>query len=173
LVGDVNADGTFSVSGILPDQYTLEVFGLPERCYVKRIRFGIYDVEGRKINFRDAAGPLEIVIGTPGGVISGSVVNDEQQSATGVKVVLVPTPLRPGEPDLYKTGVSDREGQFKILGIAPGDYEVFAVESAESDEFLDPDFVASVADYGERVTVRENSTTTQVTIKVASISPPQ
>jgi hypothetical protein len=153
---NVKSDGAFSVSGVLPDQYTIEVFGLPEQFYVKEMQAGTEEIQGRKINFRRAPS-AELVLSSSSGTVRGSVVDGEQQAASGVEVVAVPAIEHRSEHDLYKTTTSNKEGRFKIVGLAPGDYKLFALEGAEPGEYLDPDFMARFEDYGESLNVEENS----------------
>jgi hypothetical protein len=156
LVGDVKSDGVFSISGVLPDQYTLEVFGLPEEFYVKKIQVGMEEIEARKIDFRRASS-VELVLSSSSGSVRGSVTDGEQRAASGVQVVVVPALEHRAEHDLYKIATSNKEGQFKIVGIAPGEYKLFALEGTEPDAYLDPDFIAALENYGETLKVEENS----------------
>jgi protocatechuate 3,4-dioxygenase beta subunit len=157
VVGDVKPDGTFSIAGVLPDQYTIEVFGLPQEFYVRKIEVGMEDIQGRKVDFTHTAGPFELVVGSSSGRVIGSVVDEEQHAASGVEVVLVPALDHRQERDLYKTGFTNKEGRFDIVGIVPGEYKVFALAVMEPDAYLDPDFMAPLEDYGQVINVEENS----------------
>jgi len=90
VVSDVHPDGSFSVSGLLPDEYTVQVFGLPDDYYVKGIRSGSEEAQGRRIDLRHAVGPLSVVAAA-GASVAGSVTDDDQQLASGIDVVLIPT----------------------------------------------------------------------------------
>jgi protocatechuate 3,4-dioxygenase beta subunit len=157
LVGDVKPDGTFSIAGVLPDQYTIEVFGLPQEFYLKKIQVGMEDIQRRKVDFRHAAGSFELVVSSSSGRVTGSVVDEEQHAASGVEVLLVPAHEHRQERDLYKTVLSNKEGQFDIVGVAPGEYKLFALPEVEPDAYLDPDFMAPLEDYGQVINVEENS----------------
>jgi uncharacterized protein (DUF2141 family) len=160
VVGDVKPDGMFSITGVLPDQYTIEVFGLPQEFYVKKIEVGMEDIQNRKVDFRHAAGAFELVVSSSSGRVTGSVVDEEQRAASGVEVVLVPAPEHRQERDLYRKVLSDKEGRFNIVGIAPGEYKLFVLPEVEPDAYLDPTFMAPFEDYGQVINVEENSSNT-------------
>jgi protocatechuate 3,4-dioxygenase beta subunit len=157
VIGDVKPDGTFSIAGVLPDQYSIEVFGLPQEFYVRKIELGMEDIQGRKVDFRHTAGSLELVVSPSGGSITGSVVDEEQNTARGVEVVLVPAVEHRQERDLYRTALSNKEGQFNLVGIAPGEYKLFALPEVEPEAYFDPNFIGPLEDYGQVINVEENS----------------
>ena len=167
VIGDVKPDGTFSIAGVLPDQYTIEVFGLPQEFYLRKIEVGMEDIPGRKIDFRHAAGPFELVVSSSAGSIAGSVVDEEQTTAKGVEVVLVPAPEHRQERDLYRTALTNKEGQFNFLGVPPGEYKLFAVPGVEPEAYFDPDFIGPLEDYGQVINVEENSSHVEL-LKVLS-----
>jgi len=167
LVVNVKSDAAFSVSGIFPLDYRLEIFGLPERYYVRKIQMGMEEIPGRKIDFSHFAGSLILQISSAGGSISGSVFDHEQQPVQAIEVALVPDPPRPDIPELYKTVRSDQSGQYTIQGIPPGNYQIFAIDGVESDAYLDPDFLHSIESDAQTVSVLENS---RVNLTLRSLS---
>ena len=167
LVANVKRDATFSVSGVFPLDYRLEIFGLPERFYVRKIQLGMEEIPGRKVDFSHFAGSLILQVSSAGGSISGSVFDHEQQPVQAIEVALVPDPPHPDIPDLYKTVRSDQSGQYTIQGIPPGNYKLFAIDGVESDAYLDPDFVRSIDSDAQNVSVLENS---RVNLTLTSLS---
>ena len=149
-----------SISDVLPLDYTLEIFGLAEGYYVKKAQIGTEEVIGRRIDLTHSSGPLDVVISSSGGIISGSVLDHEEQPAAGIDIALVPNPPRPDIPDLYKLVHSDQSGQYSIAGIAPGKYQLFAIEGVDSEAYLNADFIQSIGNYGETVDIMENSRVT-------------
>ena len=156
VTADVSPTGEFSVPWVLPDEYTIEVFGLPDNFYVKRIQLGIEDVRERRVNFRNAVGSLDVVVSSSAAVVSGTVADGKQQLVSGLNVVLVPGPEHRAEHDLYKNSITNERGEFTIQGVAPGDYEIFAIEGVNASSYFDADFLASVEEYGKVVTVENN-----------------
>src|SRR5205807_5836198 len=130
-------------------EYTLLIIGLPSAYYVKKVQVGMQEIAGRKLDFSHTSGALDVVISSSGGTISGAILDNEQQPAPGVSVALVPDPPRPDTPDLYKVLQTNAQGQFSILGVAPGHYQLFAIQGAESNAYLASDWVNSLQDYSK------------------------
>jgi hypothetical protein len=157
VAGDINPDGTFSISGVLPDQYTVELFGLPDGYYLKGTSSGSDEQQGRRIDFRHGTGSLSVFVGA-GGTVVGSVTDHEQQPAPGVDVVLIPASQNGDVLQAPKSVTTDREGKFRIVGLAPGTYEAFAIEGLDANAYVDPEFLASVQDYAQSITLQDGST---------------
>jgi protocatechuate 3,4-dioxygenase beta subunit len=168
LVSDIKPDGSFAVNGVLPSEYTLSIIGLPSAYYVKSVQVGMQEIAGRKLDFSHASGALDVVISSSGGTISGAILDNQQQPAPDVSVALVPDPPRPDAPDLYKVLRTNAQGQFNILGVAPGHYQLFAIQGAQSNSYFDSDWVSSLQDYSKQISIDENSTIT-LTISADSI----
>ena len=75
-------------------------------------------------------------------------------------MVLVPTGQARASRDLYKIVTSSKDGMFRIIGIAPGEYSVFSLQRIDSEPYLDPEFVARFEGFAKRVFVQEQSTQT-------------
>jgi protocatechuate 3,4-dioxygenase beta subunit len=165
-LADVKADGTFSTSGILPVRYRLKIFGVPDTFYVRTIQIGLENVENQIIDLSHPVGSIEIVLSPAMGMISGSVLDEQQQRVDGAKVVLVPDPPHREQYALYKI-TSSKAGAFELYGVAPGDYKLFAWRDVEPDAYFDPDFLANFEDQGRPIGIDENGKTT-TTVQVAS-----
>jgi hypothetical protein len=168
LVSDIKPDGSFAINGVLPSEYTLSIIGLPSAYYVKRVQVGMQEIAGRKLDFSHTIGTLDVVISSSGGTISGAILDNQQRPASGVSVALVPDPPRPDTPDLYKVLRTNAQGQFSILGVAPGHYQLFAIQGAQSNSYFDSDWVNSLQDCSKQISIEENSTIT-LTISADSI----
>ena len=83
-------------------------------------------------------------------------------------MALTPDPPRPDAPDLYKVLRTNAQGQFSILGVAPGHYQLFAIQGAQSNASFDSDWVNSLQDYSKQISIDENSTIT-LTISADSV----
>jgi hypothetical protein len=135
---------------------------------LKRIQIGSEEIAGREIDFRYATGSLDLLISSSGGSIHGDIVDGEQQPAVGVNVALIPDPPRPDTPDLYKFLRSNANGEFTILGVAPGHYQLLAIEGLDEDAYLGSDLPASFQKYVHEVAIEENSS---VTLRLRADSP--
>jgi protocatechuate 3,4-dioxygenase beta subunit len=152
-VGD---DGSFSMSGVPPAIYTIDVYGMSETFYVKSVRMG--DADGLEAGLdltHGGAGALEIVLSPNGGQVDGSVV-DSKQTTTAAALVLAPEGRRREQRSLFKMANADAQGHFTIKGIAPGDYKLFAWAQIDDPDYQDPEFLKPYENKGESVTIREN-----------------
>ncbi|MEX2260908.1 MAG: carboxypeptidase regulatory-like domain-containing protein [Bryobacteraceae bacterium] len=154
---NVQADGTFRMESVGRDKYSLTFFRLPDGTFVRSARMGNLEVldKGLDLTLVEVAPPIEIVLSTKGGMVDGTVVVDGQP-APGRPVTLIPEPMRPDRPDLFKTANTDQSGAFSFSAIAPGEYTLYAWEENIDDSLFDPDFIKLFSDKGKRVTVREN-----------------
>lgn len=120
----VGADGTFQLSGVMPDRYYLSYFGIPENCYVRAAQFGNEDVlkSGLLVS---GGGKLEIVLTTGAATVQGLVQQEEKPYAGGF-VMLVPEPFAPQAIHLRKYANSDQNGRYEFKGVAPGEYRLYA-----------------------------------------------
>jgi hypothetical protein len=58
----------------------------------------------------------------------------------------------------YRSVATDGEGKFRLVGLAPGTYEAFAIEGVDPSTYVDPDFLVSVQDYAQSITLQDSST---------------
>ena len=158
----VEEDGSFNVPGLSPDNYQLDIAGIPEGAYLKSAQIGNDDILGGGIDLTAgvAPGPLRITISSKGAAINGSVVDQDQQPAGGITVTLVPESEKWTQTHLFKTASTDQNGAFQLSGIAPGDYQLFAWEQIESGAYRDPLFIKPFEGDGATVSVEESSTET-------------
>jgi protocatechuate 3,4-dioxygenase beta subunit len=156
--GPVKRDGNLTISGVRPDHYRLNTYGVPEDYYIKSARWGDKDVLEAGLDFTyGETGAVEILLSSNGGHIEGVVLNAAEQPVTGATVVLVPDEPRRAQEQRYKEGATDQYGRFDIKGIAPGGYKLFAWEEMESGAYKDPDFLKPFEALGERKAIREGS----------------
>jgi hypothetical protein len=156
--GSVKEDGSFTLSNVSPDRYSVYAFGLPDGYWVKSIRVGSEDLTDQLLDFmHGAAGALDILISPTAGQIEGTVTSPKQEPAPGATVVLVPqAPNRRGRGQYYKTTTSDQFGHFILKNAEPGDYKAYAWEDVEPGAYMDPDFVKPVENRGESITIHES-----------------
>ncbi len=156
-----NSPGSqFSINGISPGNYrvTFTPFnGASEPAtYVKSIRFGgVESINGVLQIDNSSTGQLEISLGRNGAIAEGRVLDAQRQPAPNVMVVLVPSDSQ--RPDLFKTASTDLTGNFRIQGVAPGNYLVFAWPWIQNGLWLNQNFLRTVEARGTRFTVSEGA----------------
>jgi hypothetical protein len=168
------ADGSFVLQGVPPGDFRvtfgppggMQVFSLPQDMYVKSIRFGNADVLDGGLHIRGASrDQLEIVIGANAGRINGTVMNARREPLTGITVVAVPDAGDRSSSDRYKQVASDASGRFRIQGLPPGNYSLFAFEDIEEGAWQDPEVIRSYESRGTSVRVRDgNDENVQLTV---------
>jgi hypothetical protein len=149
-------DGTFSVRNVAPDEYTVNVFGVPDGWYIKAVRFGEQEVLFTGIDLSAGApGILDILLSPSGAQVDGIVADSDGKPLEGVTVALVPETDRRGVSHLYRSTTTDRAGRFSLRGLTPGEYRLLAWEQVEPGAYLDPDFLQPFESKGERVSLME------------------
>jgi protocatechuate 3,4-dioxygenase beta subunit len=162
VLAPVQSNGTFLFRTVSSDKYRLSVLGMPARFYVRSVEIAGETAADQVLDFQYEHGPISIVLSSSSGTILGSVFNTEQGPAVGEKVALVPDSDKRGEHQLYKYATTDAAGQFRISGIVPGRYSLFASETAEPDAYFNSDFIAAVEPSAQSISVGENATVSVV-----------
>ena len=126
--------------------------------YIKSMRFGSADVlEGGLHVTGPSRDQLEIVIGANAGRINGTVTSARGGSLAGITVVAVPDAGDRSRSDRYKQVASDESGRFRIQGLAPGSYTLFAFEDIEDGAWQDPEVLRSYGSRGTSVRVADGN----------------
>jgi protocatechuate 3,4-dioxygenase beta subunit len=155
---DVKDDGSFKISNVMPDKYKLQMYGLPETHYVKVVHFAGRDALDSGLDLtRNASGPIEIVVSSNGGQVTGSVTDVGDKPVTAALVALVPDGKRRHDARFQKQASTDQQGRYTIKGITPGEYKLFALDDVEYGAFEDSEFLKPIESKGVQVTIREGS----------------
>ena len=151
-------DGSFILDGVSAGDLRVTIRGVPLDAYVKSIRMGNADVLDDGLHITGPPdNPLEIVIGANAGTLHGSAMNARQEPAANRAIVLVPDLRLRHRSDLYKSVFTDGSGRFRITGVTPGDYKLFAFDEVEAGIWEDPDFIRNYEDRGKPVHVNDGS----------------
>ena len=167
--GQVTASGDFKMS-IAPGDYRMSVANIPASTYVKSIRLGNEDVLSSGLHVtKSVDATVQIVIGTDGGTILGSVLDGSLRPFTNATVALVPegVALR-GQPELYRNTTSDSSGNFVLKAVPPGAYKLFAWEWAPQDAWQNADFIRNYEGQGKVIRIAPFEKQQQVQINVIS-----
>ncbi|HTS64349.1 MAG TPA: carboxypeptidase-like regulatory domain-containing protein [Candidatus Acidoferrales bacterium] len=131
-VGD---DLKFSIKGVPPVKFAVNVAGIPNTCYLKSVQFGGRDVTAEGLDM-SAGGPLEIVISAAPAQIDTVVVDKDGKGVVNAVVAIVPK--SGGNPIVQMT---DENGILSVKGLKPGGYNLVAWEDVEQGAPQDPDFL--------------------------------
>ena len=85
------------------------------------------------------------------------MVDGRQQGLPNRTVVLVPDLRHRHRRDLYKVAATDSAGRFRLDGLTPGDYKVFAWEIVEPGAWENSEFLSKYEELGQAITVAPNA----------------
>ncbi len=144
--------------GIWPGRYLLTV-STEQSFYAKSMRLGVEDVLETPLDLTGAAnGALSIVLGISAGEVSGVVSSEDGTPAVSATVVLVPESAKRRELlHFYRTATTDFSGVYKLPGVAPGKYKLFAWEGSPGFAWMDPDILKPVESKGKAIEIQDTS----------------
>jgi beta-lactamase regulating signal transducer with metallopeptidase domain len=165
--GQVTSNGDFKML-VSPGDFRVYVDRLPANTYVKSIRMGGEDLLRSGFHITKAEdNAIQIVIGTDGGTISGSVVDETLGPFLNATVALVPgSPDLRGRSDLYRNTTTDSTGNFQFTAIPPGSYKLFAWDWAEPDSWESADFIRAYESLGKTMLVTASGREDKVQLNV-------
>lgn len=160
----VKDDGSFTIEAAPEEHYKLSVYGVAPEMYVRSAVAGREGVLDKGLT-GGTSRSLEIAV-AQGGQLSGAVKNADGTADAGVSVVLVPERPLPGLSDDDRTAATDQNGNYKLIGVRPGRYRVYAFERMEPGAFQDPEWLKQYENDGKSV---EISGTGQQTLNLKPI----
>ena len=151
----------FTLRDVLPGDYRVQILSAPGGTYVKSVRLGAIDVLSTPFRLEPSLSreTMEVVLGTDGGTLSGSVVTTTggREAIPGATVALIPGGNLRNRTDLYRSATTNESGQFQLVGIAPGDYTAFALGTAEEGLWREPEFIRRNERLGHAIRVTKAS----------------
>ena len=128
----------------------------PQDWYLKSVVWGTHDVTASGVRIGSGAVELQVVISATAARVEGAVLDADQHGVQGAFVGAVPEGERRKRDQGYRTTVSDQSGRFLLRGLQPGRYTLLALEDPEPGVWMDPDFLKTVEDKGDNLSVSEN-----------------
>jgi len=152
-------DGTFELPGVVPAKYLVYVFNFPDGMYVKSVRNGGQEVTRTALDLTSGvSGTLDILLSPHAAEVMGTVRNSDGEALPGVQVSLWPKEVQPNN---MLGGVilstTDQNGDFRVAGLAPGDYFVAAWEELEPGLGEDIEFLSHFTAQAVAVTLEEGA----------------
>jgi len=141
---------TFSITDATPGEYVLRM-QLPEPYYVKTATAGGVDALAGPITIRrgEVAPPLDLVIGSSGGEVSGTV-KIQDRPAANCAVLL--TPRSGPSRSLERITATDQNGKFLLGAVAPGDYLAYSWRDVNTVEYGNAEVLERYSAEGVTVT---------------------
>jgi len=122
---------------------------------VKSMRCGNTDVIESGVDLTGGGCELVVTLSANSGQIEGNVVDEDEQPAKAASVTLLPQGTK--RTDLARFATTDASGHFKIVGVAPGSYRLYAWEHVDdlNAVWYDPDFVKPFETLGRSLQIAE------------------
>ena len=136
---------TFTITDVIPGSYLLNV-NVPAPYYVKGAMLGGHDMIRETMPILQSTGPIQVLIGDDSGSVQGQVQDGNGDGAAGWVML-----WREGRPQVMAPAGPD--GRFKMTGVPPGDYTVYAWDDIQQVEYADADWMRRHAGSGVPVTV--------------------
>lgn len=158
-MGEIKPDGTFRITGVGRERYYINLFNTPEGTYLRSVKLGSQEAKDLVVDLSGASAvtAIELTLSVKAATLEG-LVKQADKPAPGMFVVAVPDPFRIEQRFLMKTAMSDQTGRFKVTGIAPGRYRVWAFEEPPQIGYnFDPAVFKPVEDKAVKIDASEGS----------------
>jgi hypothetical protein len=158
----IEPDGTFTFPVIPEGHYRLNAAPLAAAgpsWYISDIRQDSVSIhDGGFTIGKLPLNPIDVIVNTNGGSVEGTVVTAENKTVPQTTVVLAPPQNHRSNSTLYKVVQTDAQGHFKISGVAPGNWKLFAWESVQPGAFQNADFMLEYETRGKSVVITSGVT---------------
>jgi len=145
-------DNASAPGAVAYGRYQVGIRGLPADFYLASATYGGRDVLiGLSID-GDAPGPLRVTV-AKGSAVQGVVRDNNDELVAGSRVILVPEARHRGNLNRYKAVHSDQDGRFRMDGVAPGDYVLFASDDLPDGAWQNAEMLAQLEPRGTRLRV--------------------
>jgi hypothetical protein len=151
----------FPVAAVFPDRYFITASGLPEGLYIQKVKCGDRVSDERTVEIVSPGEPVEIVLGTDGARVAGTVSDQKGDPVRGAWVVL----LHGNRKVNHRTARASEKGEFSLAGVAPGEYRAFALEHLDPGAVDDDEQMAPYLSQAVRLKIASKSQET-VTLKL-------
>jgi hypothetical protein len=157
----LGAGNAMTFPNVPPGDYQLDISQNVLRegvktIYVKSVHLGREDALGTFRLSSESPRILDAALTTESGSLQGVAISRAGDPAANVTVVLVPASARK-RMTLYQSVVTGSDGKFRMQGIPPGDYKVFAWDDIETGAWANAEFIRPYESRGRAVRVSENS----------------
>ena len=171
----MKADGSFESKEVPPGTYEVEL-SVPWKeggdYFVESAMVGTKETSETGLHVNGGTIPLDVTLSAGAGVAEGAVVTEKKDPVVNAVVVAVPDAKYRKRASHYYQGSTDQNGRFTIRGIRPGNYTLYAWESLEGDDYLDPEFLKRCEGQGTPIKVEKASRQSAV-LKVVTYAPEQ
>lgn len=159
---NVGAKGAFVIPNLPQGLMYLQIHGIPQGFYVRKVRYNSREIESR-VMFpftSDGAGQLVIELDDQPATASGIIRGPEGNPANTARVILARWPLNP-DLSLSIIGAAASEvGVFRITGLADAEYRIFAYGQNAAAMLDEPGRLEQVLSTAKRFSLKRGETQT-------------
>ncbi|MGA3205479.1 MAG: carboxypeptidase regulatory-like domain-containing protein, partial [Bryobacteraceae bacterium] len=153
----VKKDGSFSIENVPPGEFILNINPNPEGTFEKSVSLGDKDFLFKRIEIPPGSdAPLNIVLSSNTATVEGQV-DAAGADAKRAGILLAPAGKWHTLTRFYYIATADDDGKFKIKGVAPGKYKIFAVEKMVPSFYRNPESADVLDALGEELEVQEGA----------------
>jgi hypothetical protein len=120
-----DSQGNFRLENVTSEKLRLRLQDIPDGLWLKAATAAGRDILNSEMDAK--AAPVEIILATGVGDITGTITTASGQPVSGSRIFLAPDPSQTTRPDLFRNATSDQNGRFNIPNLAPGSYNINAV----------------------------------------------
>lgn len=147
----VKKDGSFAIQDVPPGEWVLNING-GSAVFQKSVRLGDKDFLYKRVEIPPGLdAPLNIVISSNMATVSGAI----EAGGKGAGILLAPIGRLHTFTRFYYSSTADDDGKFKMNGIAPGKYKIFALEKIAPGSYRNPESADLLDGLGEELEVPE------------------
>lgn len=155
LSGHVGADGRFTIPDVRQGEWAFNIDPVPLKIFLKDVHLGDQDVRFKSLWIEPGSNvPLNIVISTRTATIEGEIDGAGSDSKRA-GILLAPFGKNHTLTRFYYSAVAHDDGKFKMEGIAPGTYKIFALEKITTANYRTPEAADQLAALGEDIEIAE------------------
>jgi protocatechuate 3,4-dioxygenase beta subunit len=153
----VKKDGSFAIENVPPGEFIFNISPNPEGTFEKSVTLGDKDFLFKRIEIPPGSdAPLNIVLSSNTATVEGQI---DAGAADGKRagILLAPAGKFHTLLRLYHIATADDTGKFKIKGVAPGKYKIFALEKIAPSFYRNPESADVLDAVGEELDVQEGA----------------
>jgi protocatechuate 3,4-dioxygenase beta subunit len=157
-------DGTFVISGLVPDRYVVQLVNAPESWQVQSVYVNGIAAENEVVEVGDTGlSKLVVHIEDRTSRLEGVAKTPDGQLSKGAAILVFPQDSRRwvdyglSSPRLRETR-SLADGAFQLRGLPPGDYLLAALASPGESQWRDPSFLTALLTTATPVLIRTGGT---------------
>jgi hypothetical protein len=136
----VAKDGSFAIEDVPPGGWILNLNPSPIGVFTKSTLLGDKDFHHKLIEIPPGLDqPLNIVVSTNAATVEGEIdAGNAGGDAKRAGILLEPIGQWHTFARFYYSAIADENGKFKVNGVAPGKYKIFALEKLATANFRNP-----------------------------------